>query len=235
MQVISTPTRTFKANAALVAYLRVKDNGSSKLIVAGALDRGLGTLHNRALAANDAAAVVLWSAPGTRKMVALGAIAQWAMVYGAAGGKINDVSNGNPIGMAMEAASGDNSVIEVLPIENLGLNATFVIGAEAADAINLGIQINDNLGNVVSHRVPLTLYLFNDANGDAFNSDNYTVAVGTDGAIAEAVADKVYECLTEADGDLDIDLTIVGAATTYAALKLPGRTDLIFSAVITHA
>jgi len=64
--------------------------------------------------------VRLWNAQGTRKMVAAGAITKHAIVYGAAGGKIDDTANGNPIGIALEAASGDGSIIEVLP----GLSAS---------------------------------------------------------------------------------------------------------------
>ena len=43
-----------------------------------------------------------------------GAIAQFANVYGAAGGKISATVNANFIGIALVSASGDGSVVEVL-------------------------------------------------------------------------------------------------------------------------
>jgi len=47
-------------------------------------------------------------------MVAAGAITQNALVYPAASGKISATASGEPLGRALEAASGNNSVIEVL-------------------------------------------------------------------------------------------------------------------------
>ena len=110
---VQTGSPTFIATTALAPYLRVKLS-SSKLVVAGATDNEIGTLEDRVLAADDAAAVVPKNAEGTIKMVAAGAISQFADVYGAAGGKVNDVSNENFIGMAMISATADGSLIEVL-------------------------------------------------------------------------------------------------------------------------
>lgn len=110
---VETPTRNFQANAAIAQFKRVILS-SGELVAAGADDRELGTLENAALAADEQVAVRLRTAQGTVKMLAAGAISLGARVYGAASGKINDVENGNPVGIALEAASGDGSVIEVL-------------------------------------------------------------------------------------------------------------------------
>eukprot|EP00913_Durusdinium_trenchii_P028456 g26684.t1 len=105
------------ANAALAPYLRVKLSGGY-LTAAGATDEDIGTLEQRLVLQNGVtetvAAIVPRNATGTRKMVAAGAITQYANVYGAASGKIDDVSNENFIGIALDAASGDGSIIEVL-------------------------------------------------------------------------------------------------------------------------
>ena len=111
MRVTKTPTLT--ANAALAPYLRVKIT-NSKLVAADDTDKEIGTLAGRVLAADDSAAVVPRNVEGTVKMVAAGAFSQFATVYGANGGKIDDVSNTNEIGVAMLAASGDDSIVEVL-------------------------------------------------------------------------------------------------------------------------
>jgi hypothetical protein len=110
---VKTGSLTFQATSALAPYLRVKLS-ASKLVVAGATDNELGTLEERVLAADDYAAVVPKNAEGTVKMVAAGAIAQYASVYGAASGKVDDVANENFIGMAMTASSADGDYIEVL-------------------------------------------------------------------------------------------------------------------------
>lgn len=102
------------ANSALGPYLRVMLS-AGKLVVAGATDEELGVLNDRVLNADDIAGVVPLNVKGTLRMVAGAAIAQYAEVYGAADGKIKTVANNNFLGTALEAASGDGSVIEVLP------------------------------------------------------------------------------------------------------------------------
>lgn len=112
--------RTFQAAAAIARHLRVKLNGSNLLAVAGAQEAEIGTLEEAANAANEYRSVRLRSAAGTCKMVASAAITREAIVYGAASGKIDDgTANGNPIGIALQAASGDGSVIEVLRCDGL--------------------------------------------------------------------------------------------------------------------
>jgi hypothetical protein len=123
-QYVETPCRTFQFAAATAQYLRVKDNGSGKLTTAGAVEVDLGVSDKPVLAADDDAAVRLRNAPGTAKMTAAGAISAWATVYGAAGGKIDDTANGNPVGIALEAATADGDVIEVLRFAVLAQNKT---------------------------------------------------------------------------------------------------------------
>lgn len=110
MRVNKTPT--FIATTALAANLRVK-LASGKLVVAVADDNELGTLETAALAADAPVAVIPRGEACVRKMVAAGAITQHAAVFAAAGGKI--AATGTlPRGIAMTAASGDGSIIEVL-------------------------------------------------------------------------------------------------------------------------
>jgi hypothetical protein len=113
-------------------------------------------------------------------------------------------------------------------------DASFTIGTEAADAIVVSIQLLDAQGNDLAKAAAVTVLLFDDAAGAAFNTDNYTIAAGTDGDLAEVVADKVLMCVSETDGDIDISLTIAGAATSYVAVVLPGG-KLAVSAAVTHA
>lgn len=100
---------------ALAPYLRVTWNGSA-VSAAGAAVRGHGTLDHRVLANDSQAVLVPFNAGGTRKMVASEALAKGATLYAAAGGKVTDTAGTVVVGIAMEAASGDNSIIEVLEI-----------------------------------------------------------------------------------------------------------------------
>ena len=98
------------AAAAIAQFLRVKTTGA--LAVAGVSDVELGTMEIAALAAGDAT-VRYRTAAGTVKMVAVEAITAGNPVYAAASGKVA-ASGALQIGTAIEAATADNDVIEVL-------------------------------------------------------------------------------------------------------------------------
>jgi hypothetical protein len=112
--------KTFRVDgtAAIAQYARVKLT-SGYLVAAGANEADLGTLNEHVF--NDSVvrdvSVRLKTCPGTCQMIAAGAISQYAEVFGAASGKINDVVSHRRIGIALEAASGNASVIEILRTE----------------------------------------------------------------------------------------------------------------------
>lgn len=116
-QYIETPTKAFPASGALGQYTRVKLNGSGQLALAGAGDLEIGTLEQVAFTLGVYYAVRLRTAQGTTPMVASGAISQWANVYGDANGQCTATPNDNFLGIALRAASGANSVIEVLRLQ----------------------------------------------------------------------------------------------------------------------
>lgn len=132
---VETPTKGFTAGAAISQFLRVVLT-SNKLAVAGAEEQGIGTIEEPTAADLDKATVRLWNAQGTRKMVSAGAAAKHALAYGAAGGKVNDVPNGNLIGVYMEAASGDGSTVEILPINAGGSGLKIRAGEATLDGTN---------------------------------------------------------------------------------------------------
>ena len=109
--------RAFTAAGAIARYLRVKDNGSGLLVVAVAPDGPgveLGEADREAFAANDVIGVRLTNHPGTRKMVAIGAIGAFVKVYTDAAGKIGVVGTNELVGISMEAAADDLDIIEVM-------------------------------------------------------------------------------------------------------------------------
>jgi hypothetical protein len=115
-------------------------------------------------------------------------------------------------------------------------SVTFTIGTEdGGDGIVVACQALDLLGDPIEEVCELRLMLFDDAAGAAINTDNYTITTGTDGIVTEIVADKILSCITEADGDVDIDLTIAGAASVFLLAFGPAGQIIGTSAVITHA
>ena len=115
------------------------------------------------------------------------------------------------------------------------LNATIIVGAEAANAINVAIQLKNGLGQNRSERTAVLAYLSDDANGDSVAATApTTVAIGTDGLMMELTADKVFLLVSEADGDIDIDIGEAGTDTWYLILILPNG-DLVASGAITFA
>jgi len=111
---VNTGNQTYPTNgAALSPYLRMKLSGAY-IVVAGATDDDVGTLAQRCVTTDTVGAVVPPNATGTVKMVAGEATTQYAKVYGYAGGKIGVTVNANYLGIALTAASGDGSYVEVL-------------------------------------------------------------------------------------------------------------------------
>ena len=131
-----------------------------------------------------------------------------------------------------------NKLASIEELQNLHLNASFVIGAEATNVINLGIQLKEaKTGNDLAVRASLRAYLSDDANGDSIvaTAPSGTVVIGTDGVLFDVgSAKKVFLLTSEADGDIDINITEAGAKTMYLILVAPdGR--LIPSGAITFA
>lgn len=142
MQIIKEGVGSFAASATIAPYLRVKYDATYGLAVAGAVDRELGVTQKRhivsGLGASEQAAIVFANAQGTVKMTAAAGITQWAVVYGAAAGKIDDVKNGNPIGIALETATADGDYIEVLRLPNMGGETKHVEAHTVSDTLTVG-------------------------------------------------------------------------------------------------
>jgi len=134
MQVNETGILSLACTQALEPYRRVKCDATYGLGYAGATDKELGTLQRRhivsGLGSDEVAAVVARNVKGSVLMVAAGAFDAFATVYGAADGKVDDTPNGNPIGVALEAATANNDQVEVMRFEAAG--ATDIVEAHTA-------------------------------------------------------------------------------------------------------
>ncbi|MBZ0287842.1 MAG: hypothetical protein K8I30_09530, partial [Anaerolineae bacterium] len=112
----------------------------------------------------------------------------------------------------------------------------FTVAAQVGDVINVGLQLNDANGAALAVRGALYAYLSDDANGDsiAATAPDGGVAVGADGLAIPIVAGKAFLLVSEADGDIDLDITESGADTWYLIVALPNG-KLAASAAITFA
>lgn len=115
MGYIDGKVRTFTAGADLGAHIIVTLSGGNAA-VCDATEQPIGVTEY-AVASGEAVAVRLLNSGGTVEMVAGAAITSGADVYCIAAGKIDDSDPGSGIkvGIALEAATADGDIIEVLP------------------------------------------------------------------------------------------------------------------------
>lgn len=106
--------------------------------------------------------------------------------------------------------------------EKLG-TPVFAIGAQAGDVINVGIQLKDSAGADLAVCGSVFAYLSDDANGDSIagTAPSGGVVIGTDGLAVPLVADKAFQLVSEADGDIDLNIEEAGADTWYLILIMP--------------
>jgi hypothetical protein len=117
MSTIRKGLTSFVASQTIASFLRVKYTSGNQIAVAGATDKEVGvtTGDKTSNAVNTPAPVQLLNEPGTVFCTANGAINDGDTVYRAAGGKVSD-GGAEQFGIALEAASADGDVIEVLPL-----------------------------------------------------------------------------------------------------------------------
>lgn len=111
--------------------------------------------------------------------------------------------------------------------------ASFTIGAEAANKIRVSIQLK-NRGSDAAVRGNVFAYLSDDANGDSIvaAAPDGGVAVGVDGLVIPIVAGKAFQLISEADGDIDLDIThAAGAKTVRVVVCLPDGALAVSGAV----
>jgi hypothetical protein len=106
--------KAFEADEAISQYAQVKLDADGKITVAGIDDVAIGTATREAFAAGDKIDVRLYGK--THKMIAVEALSAGAVVYSEASGKVQDTaaSTSYPVGVALEAATTDGDIIEVM-------------------------------------------------------------------------------------------------------------------------
>ncbi len=115
---------------------------------------------------------------------------------------------------------------------------TWVIGAEAGDVINVGIQLNDIDGIALAEVAVVEAFLSDAVTGIGISAaaPDVDAVIGTDGAfIVVHTTDLAWLVQSEADGDIDIDINdTTGTPTWYMVVILFDGT-LAVSPAITFA
>lgn len=119
---------------------------------------------------------------------------------------------------------------------DLLIKPVFTIGSEAANAINVAIQLTDRKnGGDIAERVALMWYLASNATGDAIaTAPDGGIAIGTDGLLIEHTNNVAGMVVSEVDGDIDVTITESTAKSFYLVLVAPDG-KLYPSAAITFA
>jgi hypothetical protein len=106
---------SFVTGEAIAAYRRVKVSGST-VVYADAGEAGIGVVQAYT-ASGGIAQVRQHDHGGTFKVMAAGVFAAGATLYGAADGKVDDTVVGSPLYYALEAATADGDIVEVVPVK----------------------------------------------------------------------------------------------------------------------
>lgn len=111
---------------------------------------------------------------------------------------------------------------------------TMVVGTEAANVINVACQFEDAHGKALAVPGSLNFYLADDAAGlnPTAVAPDVGISIGTDGALIESVANIAGIAISEADGDIDIDIEdATGTPTWYLVFVLPNGKLAISGAI----
>lgn len=132
----------------------------------------------------------------------------------------------------------DNATVTTAELnlnDNQVAGASFVVGTEGSDVINLGIQLLDAAGVAMATASAVPFYLSDSPTGDTIVAAATSLAIGTDGVCIEWTSNSAGLLISEADGDIDLDIgDASGAATYYLVLIMPNG-SLVISDVITFA
>ena len=113
----------------------------------------------------------------------------------------------------------------------------FTIGTEAADVIRVTAALKrPRVGLGVGKRLAVVAYLSTDAEGDNITSSapDGGVVVGNKGVVIPLVAGKAFQLITNASGEVNIDITESTAKTFYLIIVLPTG-ETVASGAITFA
>lgn len=99
-------------------------------------------------------------------------------------------------------------------------DARITAAAEAANARRITIQLVNRRREAISARVPITVLIATSQSGTPSNSQTTSVAAGT--LLDTYITNAALLALTDADGKIQLDVTVAGAATRWVTAVVPG-------------
>lgn len=118
-------------------------------------------------------------------------------------------------------------------LSNGPMVAVYTVGTKAGSVINVALQFQDVEGAACQVAGCLRYYLADDAAGltPSTVAPSGGIAIGTNGALIESVANLSGMMITELAGTVDIDITEAGTKNYYLVCVLPNG-QLAVSGVI---
>jgi hypothetical protein len=101
--------------------------------------------------------------------------------------------------------------------DNSPLDIGVTVGAEAGDVINVAIQLRSTPNDNLSSPSKIFAYLSDVATGTGFTATAPPngVSIGTNGEIIQAVANVAFDLVSNASGQIDIDIDYGAGAKSY--------------------
>lgn len=140
--------KTLVAGEALTAFRALTINSSGQWVHCGAAGVALAVACNDYASGAPALGKLINNGDGTFKaMVAAAVSAIGTRLYAAASGKLSPSGTGRVVAVALETASGDGSIIEVMPVLNASTDIFVTrVTASSGDASNGYVDIDTGFG-----------------------------------------------------------------------------------------
>lgn len=109
----------------------------------------------------------------------------------------------------------------------------FTIGAEAADTINVAVQLKDARNNAVARVVGCKCYLATAATGIGLGTATTSaIVIHTNGTLLDITkTGQVFSVVTDASGRFDVDLIQTATPTVYLVVIMPDGSIAVSSAI----
>lgn len=216
---------TFTAGEELAAHRRVKlKSGSTttplEVEYAGAGEDFIGITMDHAEEA-DLIAVAGLCREGTFLVTAAGTFSAMADIYGAADGKVDDTASGTAYFKALEAATGDGDIVEVILHPGVSTTAA-TVSISDDDEHTAEVTVEGALAEIYAHVL----------NAQNFLAVPLASCLETDGTNATALTGSTTPILDMANGDTDSGLVLTWEASNSDAIlfQTPLPPDLDTSA-----
>ena len=143
------------------------------------------------------------------------------------------------IGRALQQGNENQLQSRDIDITQPCVNATITVSAEGATTANtrdITIQLLDSENRDINYveTVEIIMFLTVDRLAFVVTGGSTGIDVGTDGALLDVVAKKMFLATSEADGDIDLEWLDTGTEAAFLGLRLPNG-NYVMSDELTNA